>query len=102
MKLLIVKLHSRVGLFSFFFTGKSMDDNFKIDLDVVTESQATGDISKDKFEQIKVEPESILNLAEQNKDTTNTSELSKYFYKSCVHMNGKLFLKTNTITFFSV
>ena len=79
-----------------------MNDNFKIILDVVTESLETGDISKDKFEQIKAEPESILNLAEQNKDTSNTSDLSEYVYKSSVHMTGKLFLKTDTITFFNL
>ena len=53
-------------------------------------------IRNDELTQIEVEPGTILNLADQNKDTYSISELSKYVYKPSVPMTGKLCFKSNS------
>ena len=70
----------------------------KIVIDVVAESQtmSTEALSNDVFEQIKLEQECILNLADQTKYTSSISELSKYVYKPSEPMTGKLCFKSNS------
>ena len=47
--------------------------------------------------QIKVEPEFILNLSKQTKDTSCSSKLSKYVEKQREPITGKLYFISNSL-----
>ena len=58
---------------------------------------STEALSNDEFQQIKVEPESMLNLAEQNKATSDSSDVDT----TSEPMTGKFCYKISSLTLFS-
>ena len=82
-----------------FFYWLGSDYNLKTVLDIGTEfgKITTEYLSNDKFQQIKVEAESMLNSSEQTEDTSGSSELSKYVEKSSELITGKLCFMSNIL-----